>query len=103
MLIKKACSLLGLKRKQGVLVTEGVPEASVAFELAETRGDHWLTSGWSLDAITTTARAGLGIAKDIYEGRNLEIDLGGYVTQTYEGLLESKLAPDFGLGLNVRF
>ncbi len=89
--------------KQGVLVTEGKPEASLAFELAETKGDNWFTSGWSLDAITTTAQAGLGIAKDIYKGKVLEVDLGGYVTQGYEGLLGGKLAPNFGLGLSIRF
>jgi hypothetical protein len=66
-----------------VLVTEGQPEVSLAFELLETRTENWLTSGWSLDAITTPTRGGLGIAKDLYRGRNLEVDLGAYVTQEY--------------------
>lgn len=56
-----------------------------------------------MGAITTSARGGLGIAKDIYEGSGLEVDLGGYVTQEYEGLLKGKLEPKLGLGLNIRF
>jgi len=56
-----------LEQKQGILITEGKPEASLAFELLETETDNWLTSGWSLDAVTTPTRGGLGIAKDIKE------------------------------------
>lgn len=78
--------LLGLTQKKGVLV-----------------GKDWLTSGWSLDAVTTTSRGGFGIAKDIYENKHLEIDLGGYVTQEYEGLLKGQLEPKLGVGLNIRF
>jgi hypothetical protein len=61
--------------KQGILVTEGKPEASLAFELLETRTDNWLTSGWSLDAVTTPTRGGLGVAKDLYKGAGLEVGL----------------------------
>jgi hypothetical protein len=75
----------------------------MTWELFETEGRDRLRSGWSLDAVATTARAGLGIARDIYEGRNLEIDLGGYVTQEYRGLLEGKLEPQLGVGLSIRF
>jgi hypothetical protein len=66
-------------------------------------GKDWLTNGWSIDAITTTERSGLGIAKDIYENKSLEIDLGGYVTQEYEGILKGKLEPKLGVGMNIRF
>lgn len=80
-----------------------MPEPTLAFELAETGGRSWLTSGWSLDAITTPERGGLGIAKDIYENDYLEVDLGGYVIQEYEGLFRGDLTPAVGVGLNVRF
>jgi hypothetical protein len=101
--LEKAGSLLGLERKQGILVTEGRPEPSLAFELFETRGDNWLTSGWSLDAVATPARAGLGVAKDLYADKNVEVDLGAYVTQEYDELFRGKFDPAFGVGLSVRF
>lgn len=58
-----------------VLVTEGKPEPLLAFELPETRTDNWLTSGWSLDAMTTSERGAFGIAKDLYKGAGLEREL----------------------------
>ena len=84
-------------------MTGGVPEPSLAVELAETKGNHWLTSGWSLDAVATSKRAGLGIAKDIYKKKRLEVDLGAYLTQDYAGLSQGHLAPKIGAGLNIRF
>jgi hypothetical protein len=69
----------------------------------ETEGDHWLTSGWSLDAITTPTRGGLGVAKDLYEGGGLEVDLGAYLTQDYADLFRGEFDPAFGVGLSVRF
>jgi hypothetical protein len=103
-LIAVAGGLLGLTQKKGVLVgKDWGPEPSLAWELFETKGKDWLRSGWSLDAITTNARGSLGIAKDVYEGIGLEVDLGAYVTQEYEGLLKGKLDPRLGVGLNIRF
>jgi hypothetical protein len=84
-------------------VSEGKPEPSLAFELLETRTDNWLTSGWSLDAVTTPERGGLGIAKDLYKGKGLEVDLGAYVTQDYSDLFRGRFDPAFGVGLNVSF
>jgi hypothetical protein len=82
--------------------------------LLETRTDNWLTSGWSLDAVTTPERGGLGVAKDLYKGAGLEVDLGAYVTQDYSDLFPACAAfgaagrrgrfdPAFGVGLNVSF
>ncbi|MBI2191978.1 MAG: hypothetical protein HYU36_08345 [Planctomycetes bacterium] len=102
-LIEKAGALLGLDRKQGILVTEGKPEASLAFELLETRTDNWLTSGWSLDAVTTPTRGGLGVAKDLYKGAGLEVDLVAYVTQDYSDLFQGRFDPAFGVGLSMSF
>jgi hypothetical protein len=103
-LIEAAGGLLRLSQKKGVLVgKDWGPEPSLAWELFETKGNDWLRSGWSLDAITTPERGGLGIAKDIYEGKGFEVDLGGYVTQEYESLLKGKLDPRLGVGLNIRF
>lgn len=103
-MIAVAGGLLGLTQKKGVLVgKDWGPEPSLAWEFFETKGKGWLRSGWSLDAITTPNRGGLGIAKDIYEGKGLEVDLGGYVTQEYDGLLKGKLDPRLGVGLNIRF
>ena len=89
--------------KTGMLVTGGEVEPSLAWELLESRGKNWFTRGWSLDAITTRERGGLGIAKDLYKGDLLEADLGAYVTQDYGDLFEGRFEPRFGVGLNVSF
>lgn len=102
-LVYKAGTLRGLERKQGILITEDKPEVSLAFEPLESRTDNWLASGWSLDAVTTPERGGLGIAKDLYEGRGLEVDLGAYVTQDYSDLFRGWFDPAFGVGLSVSF
>ena len=57
-LVEEAGTIVGLGHEQGILVTEGEPEASPAFELLETRTDHRLSSRWSLDAVTTPTRYG---------------------------------------------
>jgi hypothetical protein len=75
----------------------------LAFELLETRTDNRLTSGWSLDAITTPSRGGFGIAKDLYRGSGLEVDLGAYVTQDYGEAIRGRFDPEFGVGLNISF
>jgi len=60
------------------------------------------------------SRGGLGIAKDLYKGVGLEVDLGAYVTQDYSDLFPACAAfgaagrrgrfdPAFGVGLNVSF
>ncbi len=93
-----------MKQKEGILISKDfTPEPSMSWELFETKGKNWLSSGWSLDAITTPTRGGLGIAKDIYENKNIEIDIGGYLTQEYKSLWKGKFEPSFGLGLNIRF
>ncbi len=89
-------------------------EPSTAWELWESKGKSWLPSGpralgakgargWSLDAITTTTRGGVGIAKDLVKRPGLEVDLGAYVTQEYEGLFRGPLDPQLGVGLSVSF
>ena len=77
----------------------------LAFELLETPTDNSLTFGWSLDAVTTLSRGGLGVAKDLYEdkGGGLEVDLGAYVTQDYSDLFRGRCDPAFGFGLSVSF
>ncbi|MBW2147149.1 MAG: hypothetical protein JRI22_09035 [Deltaproteobacteria bacterium] len=80
-----------------------MPEPSLAFELLETKGKRWLTSGWSLDAITTMERGGLGIAKDLFKGHGLEVDMGAYLTQDYQGMFQGRFDPALGMGLSVRF
>ena len=89
--------------KTGMLATGGEIEPSLAWELVESKGDTWLTRGWSLDVITTRERGGLGVAKDLHKSELLEVDLGGYVTQDYEDLFGGRYAPKFGVGLNVAF
>jgi len=86
-----------------MLATGGEIEPSLAWELLESKGENWFTKGWSLDAITTRERGGVGIAKDLYKSELLEVDLGAYVTQEYESLFEGHFAPRAGIGLNVRF
>jgi len=80
-----------------------VPEPSLAFELLESQGKSWLASGWSLDAITTMDRGGLGIAKDLFKGKDIEVDMGAYVTQGYREMFQGRLDPALGVGLSVRF
>ena len=84
-------------------MTEGEQEPYMAWELYESKGESWLTDGWSLDVITTDKRGGVGIAKDLYEGDALSIDLGAYVTQDYEGLFQGEIDPKFGMGLSMSF
>lgn len=87
-------------------MTAGRAEPSLAVEILarRARGGPWLTSGWSLDAITTPTRGGLGIAKDLSRRRaGLGVNLGAYATQSYSGLLRGRLDPAIGVGLNVRF
>ena len=81
----------------------GAVEPSASWELFETKGKTKLTSGWSLDVITTPNRGGLGIAKNLYENKLLEIDAGGYLTQEYEPLWQGRFKPALGLGVNIRF
>jgi hypothetical protein len=81
----------------------GRPEPSLAFELFETRTGRLLTSGWSLDAVTTPARGGLGVAKDLHKGAALEVDLGAYVTQDYTDAFRGRFRPALGLGPHVGF
>jgi len=98
-----ASKLLGTKPKQGALMTDGEVEPFMAWELYETKGENWLTSGWSLDLITTRNRGGLGIAKDIYKSDSMEVDLGAYVTQDYEELFQGNINPRLGIGMGMRF
>ena len=68
--------------------TEWLPACATqrtARELWELKGKSWLARGWSVDAITTASRGGLGIAKDLVKRPGLEVDLGAYATQEYEG------------------
>jgi hypothetical protein len=71
--------------------------------LLASKGKSWLTSGWSLDAITTETRGGLGVAKDLFKNNITEVDLGAYLTQDYDSLFQGRFAPRVGVGLNVRF
>jgi hypothetical protein len=75
----------------------------LAFELFQTQTGGPLTSGWSLDAVTTPARGGLGIARDLYRGAALEFDLGAHVTQDYSDLFRGRFRPALGVGLHVGF
>lgn len=84
-------------------MTEGQSEPSIAWELWESKGDSWLTNGWSLDVITTDKRGGVGIAKDLYDSKALSVDLGAYVTQEYEGLFQGNVDPKFGMGISMSF
>jgi len=70
----------------------------VAWELWESKSKALLTRGLSLDLITTPERAGIGIAKDLYKGNTLELDIGGYLTRGYR---ERGLRT--GVGVNLRF
>lgn len=51
--------------------------------------------------VTTPARSGLGLARDLYRRRGLEVDLGAYVTQGYSDLFRGRFRPAIGLGLHV--
>ena len=84
-------------------MTGGEVEPSTAWELWESQGKSWLTSGWSLDAITTPTRGGIGIAKDILKRGGVEVDLGVYATQEYEDLFRGRFAPQLGVGLSIGF
>lgn len=75
----------------------------MAWELYESKGNSWLTSGWSFDVLTTKARGGIGVAKDIYKSEALTVDLGAYITQDYEDLFQGNINPKFGMGLSVSF
>ena len=75
----------------------------MAWEILETKGRNWFSSGWSLDAITTSSRGGLGIAKDVYKTESIEVDLGAYVTEEYEDLLKGEFDPELGVGLSISF
>ena len=86
-----------------MLSAGGEVEASLAWEIIESKGHSWLTSGWSLDAITTSTRGGFGVAKDLVKRPGLEVDLGAYVTQEYEGLFRGEFDPQLGVGLGVSF
>jgi len=91
--------------KYGVLVTEDSPQESVAFELIESRGGSGtaLRQGWSLDAVATRERAGLGVAKDLFASHGFEVDAGVYATQRYEDIFRGKLDPQLGIGMHVSF
>ena len=84
-------------------MTRGEVEPSTAWELWESKGRSWLARGWSLDAITTPPRGGLGVAKDLVKRSGIEVDLGAYVTQEYEGLFRGRFDPRLGVGLSVSF
>ena len=102
-LVRQIGDKLPFRPKYGVLVTEHTPQESVAFELVETKGSKWATSGWSLDALATHERAGLGIAKDLFASHGFELDAGVYATQTYKDIFGGKLAPQVGIGVHVSF
>jgi len=55
------------------------------------------------DAITTPDRGGLGIAKDLFAGKGLEVDLGAYLTQGYREIFQGAFDPALGVGVSVRF
>jgi len=48
-------------------------------------------------------RGGLGIAKDLFKGKGLEVDMGAYLTQDYQGMFQGELNPALGVGLNFQF
>ncbi|MCL6507837.1 MAG: hypothetical protein K6T59_12500 [Bryobacteraceae bacterium] len=50
---------------------------------------------------TLPERGGLGIAKALYKGVGLEVDLGAYLTQDYSDLFRGRFDPEFGVGLSV--
>ena len=84
-----------------MLATRGEIEPSLAWELWSSKGDRWLTRGWSLDAITTRERGGFGIAKDLYKSTALDVDLGAYVTQDYADLFEGHFNPRLSVGIGL--
>jgi len=86
-----------------MLLTEDESEPYMAWELYESKGRNWLTSGWSLDVVTTSERGGIGVAKDLYKSDSMAVDLGAYVTQDYEDLFQGNIDPKFGMGLSVSF
>ncbi len=102
-LVRQIGDALPAAAKYGVLVTDNSPQESVAFELAETKGSTWITSGWSLDAIATRERAGLGVAKDLFASHGFELDAGVYATERYEEIFRGKLSPQLGIGMHVSF
>ena len=75
----------------------------MAWELFENKNNDWLKDGWSLDLVTTQKRGGLGIAKDLYENKLIEIDIGGYVTNEYDNFKTGQLDPRIGAGINISF
>ena len=93
--------MLGLAKKKGVLFTDGKVEPSAAWELYATKNDAWLLNGWSLDAITTPSRGGLGIAKDLYSTKLLEVDAGLYSTVTFADIAAGQLKPSLGIGISI--
>jgi len=84
-------------------VTRGEVEPSTAWELWESKGKSWLARGWSVDAITTKTRGGLGIAKDLVKRPGFEVAVGAYLTQEYEGPFRGRFDPQLGVGLNLSF
>ena len=72
----------------------------ISWEVFESKSDDWLKDGWSLDVVTTQNRSGIGIAKDLYESKDFEIDIGGCVTNDFKS---GELDPRFGMGVSVLF
>lgn len=75
-------------------MADGQVEPSTAVELLTSDAARWLLDGWSIDAVATPFRAGLGIAKDLTD----RIDVGAYATTPY-----TKWAPALSIGAHWSF
>jgi hypothetical protein len=75
-------------------------DAGVSVELFETKSGKKILDGWSLDVFGGSKRCGLGVAKDVFKRKKLEIDAGVYVTKRLKDVLDFKIKPEVSIGLS---
>ena len=81
----------------------GANDLGVSIEILEIKGEKYLFSGWSLDIYASKNRAGLGIAKDIYDSDFFEVDVGLYASRRLKDFLDSKTEISVGFSAGWKF
>lgn len=99
--LKAAGNILKKNTKGTILLDlKGDIEVGLSIELIESKSEKWLFDGWSVDAYGDKKNFGIGVAKDIYSNKFIEIDTGLYIKKEFNELLNMNIKPDVCLGLS---
>ncbi len=80
------------KNTKGTILFNGKDfECGVSVEALDTKSKLWILDGWSIDGFGNKKNIGIGIAKDLYKTKLIEIDAGIYATKELKNFFNKDL------------